>query len=159
MEDKGGKMSHKTKHLVYRMLWIATGALTATVVVGLISLVMVYNNIQGDWVVALYFLVLLMAGVLLGVICGRIAWNKVYVEGVRGDKYVKEHEIRIKEMEQKLFADLKGFDIDKAMKWTITIFLVYLMVIISVAMATGLVRYERAHIRAEKAIFEQMFTL
>ncbi len=151
-------MNHKTKKFVYRMLWIATGALTATVLVGLISLVMIYNNIQGDWVVALYFLVLLLAGILVGLICGRIAWHKVYVEGVRGEKYVKEHTVRVKDFEKKLFADLKDFDIDKAMKWTVTVFLIFLMVIISAGVACTAVVYLKWHFSGASEAFFQLFT-
>ncbi len=150
-------MDHKTKKFVYRLLWIATGALTSTVLVGLISLAMIYNNIRGDWIVALYFLVLLMAGVLLGLVCGRIAWHKVYVEGVRGEKYTKEHHLRVKDFEQKLYTEMKGFDIDRAMKWTVTVFLIFLMVLISAGIAFCLVGYAKWHAVDAKIIVEQMF--
>ncbi len=152
-------MNHKTKKFVYRMLWIATGALTATALVGLISLVMITNNIQGDWVVALYFLVLLLAGILVGLICGRIAWHKVYVEGVRGDKYVKEHAVRVKDFEKKFFAELKDFDIDRAMKWTVTVFLIFLMVMISAGIACMAVFYLKMHLSGGEDIFVQLFPL
>lgn len=152
-------MSHKTKKFVYRLLWIATGALTSTVLIGLISLLMIYNNIEGDWVIALYFLVLLLAGVLLGLICGRIAWHKVYVEGVRGEKYVKEHHERVKSFENKLYADLKGFDIDRMMKWTVTVFLIFLMVLMAGGIAFGLVVFMKLHLYDVKVVVEQMFAL
>jgi len=149
-------MDHKTKKFVYRMLWIATGALSSTVLIGIISLIMISNNLRGDWVVALYFLILLFVGILLGMICGRIAWEKVYVEGVRGEKYTKEHHLRVKDFETRLYSDLKGFDIDKAMKWTVTVFLIFIMLLISIGLASGAVVMFKLHSFGGRAIFQQM---
>ncbi len=152
-------MSHKTKNFVYRMLWVAVGALLSTVLIGLISMVMIYNNLQGDWVLALYFLVLLLAGVLVGLICGRIAWHKVYVEGVRGEKYVKEHHVRLKEFETQMYKNMKDFDIDRMMKWTVTVFLIFLMVLMSGAIAFALVFYAKLHLGDYNSIIKQIFAL
>ena len=138
-------MNRKTKKIIYRILWVATGALSSTLIIGLISLVMIYNNIVGDWIVGLYFLLLLFAGILFGLICGRIAWNKVYVEGIRGSKYVKEHAERVHDFESKLFISLKDFDIDKAMKWTVTIFLIFIMFLMCVGIAFLGVAYVKIH--------------
>jgi len=152
-------MDKRTKQFVYRFLWVATGVLLSTVLIGLISLVMIYNNLQGDWVVAMYFLLLLLAGVLLGTICGRIAWHKVYVEGVRGEKYTKEHEHRVREFESKFYSDLKDFDIDKAMKWTITVFLIFLMVLISACVAFTAVGFLKLHETGMVSVMQQLFGL
>jgi hypothetical protein len=123
------------KRLIYRTLWIAVGLMLATIVIGAIELSLIYAGAALDWVVLGYFGAILLLGLFLGLILGRLAWEKVYVKGARGLKYTLDHDVRIKDFEQKFFTDLKDFDIDKAMKWTFTIFLIFLMLVISVVVA------------------------
>jgi len=118
------------KKMIYRILWVATGLLTACIVVGIIELFLIANGIVVDSLILTYLVAILLLGLFLGLVLGRVAWDFVYVKGGRGEKYVLEHRERMKQFEGNFFANLRDFDIDKAMKWTITIFLIFIMLIL-----------------------------
>ena len=75
------------KKFIYEELWIITGVLLGTLVGSGIE----YGFIlAGATTFSVYYLYLppMAIGFVFGLWVGPIAWRKIYIEGVRGKKYV-----------------------------------------------------------------------
>ena len=96
-------MDPKVKKKVYILLWIITGAMLAVIVHGSIEIpVLLWANRGRQWhaflgindylqfrVIDLWVgAVELILGMAFGFWIGKIAWRKVYIEGIRGKKYI-----------------------------------------------------------------------
>jgi len=72
------------KKLIYQILWVITGIFLGALVAGIAFLM------AGAVIAFLlfFYIPLAIAGAIFGWWIGPIAWRKIYVEGVRGKKYV-----------------------------------------------------------------------
>jgi hypothetical protein len=75
------------KKFIYEELWIVTGILLGVLVGGLAELALLSAN---TLTFSRYYVYgpAVLAGFILGFWVGPIAWRKIYIEGVRGQKYV-----------------------------------------------------------------------
>jgi len=130
-------MTKKDKKIIYYILWIFAGILMSVLAIGMLQLFSIIYGVQiePDWLSAFLTLCILVLGLLFGIWAGVESWNKIYVQGVRGEKYTKEHKERFDSLEKKFFQHTKGLTIDTVMKWTLTIFLIYLIIITTVVVA------------------------
>lgn len=146
-------MDVKTKKFFYRALWVCTGLFLSTLAVALLEFYALRHNIETDGFALFLYLVIMLCGALIGLLAGRVFWKKIYEDGIRGTKYVVDGVVSsepaklvVKEG-KKAEKAVKAVDIDTVMKWAITIFVVYLMVIISFMLAhrfVSLVEYKSA---------------
>jgi len=80
-------MKNKTKKITYLVLWVILGVMVTATLGGIIELVSIWIYGQLELNVVFYG-TLVIVGMLIGLICGPLAWQKIYVEGLRGKKYV-----------------------------------------------------------------------
>ena len=75
------------KKFIYEELWLITGVLLGVLVGGLIEYTLLSTNLL---TFSRYYIYLptMIAGYVLGMWLGPVAWRKIYVEGTRGQKYV-----------------------------------------------------------------------
>jgi hypothetical protein len=97
------KFLQSKKRFFYLVMWIILGLLMAMIVHGMIEIpILAWANRGGQWNSFLWFsdystfwlwdawslLPELVLGGYLGYFFGKKAWQKIYVEGVRGKKYI-----------------------------------------------------------------------
>lgn len=75
------------KQITYLVLWVITGILFMVTLGEIIEFVSLELYGALNLTVVLYG-IMIAQGVVLGLICGSVAWRKIYVEGVRGKKYI-----------------------------------------------------------------------
>jgi hypothetical protein len=82
-------MTKKNKEKTYKTLWLFTGALLGLLVSALLELL--YLRVGGVFTLWLLVghLLFIILGVLFGRWAGPVAWKKIYIDGVRGKKYLK----------------------------------------------------------------------
>jgi hypothetical protein len=80
-------MKNKLKKIIYLVLWVVAGILFAVVISGVIEIfsLWIYGRLESR--VVLYG-AMVVIGIMVGLILGPIAWQKIYIEGLRGKKYV-----------------------------------------------------------------------
>jgi hypothetical protein len=82
-------MEAELKRRVYLVCWLVLGALLGTLIGELLeyfTVVQAHNEVMENRTII--YLSLVFGGILLGYILGPKAWKKIYVEGIRGKKYV-----------------------------------------------------------------------
>lgn len=90
-------MKANDKKAIYIGLWVFTNVLMAVLIGLSIELILTkYNCVLTPGRIYGYIALVVM-GILIGLILAPIAWRKIYIEGLRGKKYV------IKGGKQKLF--------------------------------------------------------
>ena len=77
------------KRIVYYVLWVVTGILCAILAAGIIELAS-YSLVDRLSLTAVLYGVLITEGIIFGLIIGPIAWDKIYVKGARGKKYIEK---------------------------------------------------------------------
>ena len=82
-------MNKKTKESVYKILWLVTGALFGLLVGALIELLFLKLGGAPTIWFGLVYLATIGGGFVFGRWAGPVAWKKIYIDGVRGKKYVK----------------------------------------------------------------------
>jgi hypothetical protein len=80
-------MKNKIKKITYLVLWVVGGVLVTILLAGIIEAVSywIYGELE---LIAILYGVMVVVGMLIGLTCGPIAWQKIYVDGFRGKKYV-----------------------------------------------------------------------
>ena len=82
-------MQIETKKIIYYVSWVITGVLLAVLAAGMIELAS-YAFVDYLSLTAVLYGILITIGLIFGLIIGPIAWEKIYVQGARGKKYVKK---------------------------------------------------------------------
>jgi hypothetical protein len=80
-------MDTNVKKFTYFVLWVLTGLVFGTLLAGLIELRALYFD-GGLTLEGVLYGILVTQCALLGLALAPIAWQKIYVEGVRGKQYV-----------------------------------------------------------------------
>jgi hypothetical protein len=83
-------MNTTTKKYVYLGVWLVLGGMLGFLLSEFTELLFIYKNEQFENRVEIYGLIIL-AFVGIAAILGPIAWRKIYVEGLRGKKYVAKN--------------------------------------------------------------------
>jgi len=75
------------KKFIYEELWIILGIMTGLLVGSILEYLLL---IAGSFELSKYYIYFptMAVGFALGIWLGPIAWRKIYVEGLRGKKYV-----------------------------------------------------------------------
>ena len=81
------KTKDQVKKAIYLCLWAMLGAGFAIVIAGLVEYISYKITNTLDVYVVLYAS-MMFVGIFAGLVVGPIAWRKIYIEGVRGKKYV-----------------------------------------------------------------------
>jgi len=81
-------MTKAKKEQVYKVLWLLTGFWLGILVGGVIELIYLNNGGVVSWSLGVAYLVAVILGLWLGRWAGPKAWKKIYVDGVRGPKYL-----------------------------------------------------------------------
>ena len=157
----GGEMTKRDKKVLYYCLWVFAGLLMSVLLIGVFQLAsLVYqSSIEPSWFATFLVAGIFLLGILFGIWAGAEAWNKIYEQGVRGEKYTKEHRERFDNFEKKFFQYAKGLTIDTVMKWTITFFLIYLMIIMTVGVACVIATALNLHVNGALYIFYSSFII
>jgi len=100
-------MNPKLKKTIYILLWLILGLMLGIIIHGAIEIPLLpWANRGGEWhpflgikdyaqfkVIDLWMGVIeVVLGIALGFLAGNIAWRKIYIEGVRGKKYIIENQ-------------------------------------------------------------------
>jgi drug/metabolite transporter (DMT)-like permease len=79
---------NETKKAIYVILWGVLGGLLAIVIAGLVEFIS-YRMTDTLNVEVVLYATMIFVGVIAGFFIGPVAWHKIYVEGIRGKKYIK----------------------------------------------------------------------
>jgi len=82
-------MKKESKKKLYLVLWIIMGILFGILVSGIIELTYIKLGYTTSYLFLATYAAMIIAGIFLGLWTGPKAWQKIYVEGVRGKKYIK----------------------------------------------------------------------
>ncbi|MDD5693348.1 MAG: hypothetical protein WC437_00835 [Patescibacteria group bacterium] len=77
------------KKILYLVLWVIASILLAILAAGIIELIS-YSLVDRLSLTAVLYGTLITQGIILGLMVGPIAWKMIYVDGVRGKKYVEK---------------------------------------------------------------------
>ena len=81
-------MTRVGKEKLYKRLWLVTGFGLGVLAGGTLELIYLYNDGQVTLLFGLVYLATVAGGLYLGYLAGPVAWEKIYIDGVRGKKYV-----------------------------------------------------------------------
>mgnify|MGYP001421920207 CR=1 FL=1 len=81
-------MDAKTKKRIYIGLWAMLGVMLGFLAGELVEYFFFTEQFEGFEHRIFFYTLLILAGIVLGLWLGPIAWRKIYVEGARGKKYV-----------------------------------------------------------------------
>ncbi len=81
-------MKKGLKKKIYLILWVVTGILSGVLVAGIIELNYINQSDTTNYMFFVVYSLMILIGVMLGLWVGPKAWQKIYIEGKRGKKYI-----------------------------------------------------------------------
>ena len=81
-------MSKNRKHTLYIALWVITGILLGILIGGLIEYVWLYYDLDTNTARISIYGLTIITGIIFSYWVGPKAWEKIYIDGARGKKYV-----------------------------------------------------------------------
>jgi hypothetical protein len=81
-------MKKESKRKLYLSLWIIVGILLGVIIAGVVELTYLNFKNSTNFIFIIIYLVMIFTGIITGRWIGPKAWKKIYIDGIRGKKYL-----------------------------------------------------------------------